>query len=153
MARALIVILRNRETEDLDGDTVPVPAIPGTWSRTVQVQPVSGSPWVLLVDDAGRQYWWRTEIDGVDVGQPTKIVGVGGAVDEANNGRVKAFAQASDNAWTLPELLADNTEPALTIKAAWKQLNEGSGLPELRQTMAGHDWGADQNAFATVDDV
>ena len=151
-----IVVLRNRDTFDPDdgGPLVPIPQVPGTW--TLRVQGRTG--WVYAVNPSGLRFWWYTAIDGVDVGQPTKIVGVTMAVDDDARAWLQTFAADNDNAWTLPELRADGTTPATTIKAAWRELAgdddpEPNGTEILRSTVAGFDYRTDAERYATVAEI
>ena len=158
MDPATIIVLRNRDTVDLDGLIVPVPVVPGAWTVRPQPQPVSGSPFVMVQDPAGFWYHWFTAIDGPDVGFPLKIVGVAAPVDPARNPAVRSFAEASDNAWTLPEFRADGTAPATTIRAAWRWLAgdddpEPNGTPLMRFGPAGFRWPAISTSFATRAEV
>lgn len=140
MNLAGIVVLRNR---DVVGST-PVPQVPGTWTLV----PQGRTGWVYLVDPSGLAVWWYTALDGPDAGYPTKVVGVALATTTAGVAWLKAFAADNDKAWTLPELRSDGGAEATAIKAAWREKDGATEI--LRSTVAGFDYRADAERYATV---
>jgi hypothetical protein len=151
--RAGIVVLRNRVTLDLEDGRAPVPGpeIPGTWSS----HPQGRTGWWSVIDAQGRRFLWLLLMDGVYAGAPSKIVGYLTTEDEADNARVRALAEASDNAWTIKQLRTDPGARATAIRAAWRMYRRDAdgnpvGPQRVLKTIAGWDCESDSEAFDAV---
>jgi len=139
-ALAGIIVLRTRT--EIGG--VAAPQVPGTWTLAPQGQ----TGWIYTTSPSGLPLWWRTVLDGAELGAPTKIVGAVMALDAAGISFLKTFAVDNDRAWTLPELRADGGAQAVAIKAAWKERDGAAEI--LRSTIAGFDFRADAERYATI---
>lgn len=160
MDRALVIVIRTRETVDIGEPGEPflvdVPAIDAGWTRKPQPQPASDTPWVDLIDDEGRRFWWYT-VDTA-IGGPGRIVGRCAPIDPADNAALVTFARSSESAWTLPQLRGDGGGLETAVLAAWREHAtdddpEPTGTPIVRQTMAGHDWRSAAERYASVNDI
>jgi len=156
----VIVVLRNRDTVDFGPpsgeapDLIPTPQLPGTWTQIVQ----GHTGWVYLTDPDGDNFWWYTALDGSDFGYPTKIVGMVTATTPAGRAKLKAFALASDSAWSLKELRADVGVQATAIKTAWKMSRRNSAgdvieAIAMSRTIAGFNYQQEAEDLNTVEDL
>lgn len=165
MARALVVYLADVAVRvpTPEGGDAPVPDLPGNPTLSLQWQRGNTvARWIHVRRAGGKGFWWRTMLDGADFGDPTRMVGIAWPEDEADNGLLVQFAASTPQAWTLPELRADNRPTATQIKAAWRDERprdeNGDPLPlaevvAIYTGIAGFNAEADQNAFPDLGSV